>query len=291
MGQAGLTRAPEGLAAGLARLRGNPSAPPSASIAVPVNARGDVDNVLVLLGDLSRYRGPHTFEVILGVNNFPPAEPPTAIERLRALGIRVEAVPTLDRRPGEAVCLAARMIGVRAAVSPFVILFDADCRIPDPEALLDWYVGAFRDGAALAYSRVDYVGLRPRASIRARIIAHNLARWTKRVVFRIPTTRGSNYGLERDLMIRLHDEGVLADDLNVGPAVKWASGRIVYSNAASHRVLTSGRMFRGGWMKLLRYLVYRLRYNVRVLPVRPDAASRTGRERDRPDRYHYDQPS
>jgi hypothetical protein len=46
-------------------------------------------------------------------------------------------------------------------------------------------------------------------------------------------------------------------------------------------------MFRGGWRKLGRYLLYRWRYNRRVLPVREGAARYTGRVRD-PDRTFID---
>jgi hypothetical protein len=55
-------------------------------------------------------------------------------------------------------------------------------------------------------------------------------------------------------------------------------------------VLTSGRMFAGGWRKLWRYLRYRLRYNVRVLPVRPGVAARTGREHDPVREYRANRP-
>jgi hypothetical protein len=44
-------------------------------------------------------------------------------------------------------------------------------------------------------------------------------------------------------------------------------------------VLTSGRKFQGGWLKLIRYLGYRLGYNVRMIPAR-----RHDRRRDA--RYH-----
>jgi hypothetical protein len=46
-------------------------------------------------------------------------------------------------------------------------------------------------------------------------------------------------------------------------------------------------MYRGGWIKLARYLAYRFRYNRRVLPVRPDAALHTGRIAD-PERTFID---
>ena len=43
---------------------------PDASIVVPVNAQGDLENVLTLLDDLGRYEGTHEFETVLVVNNF-----------------------------------------------------------------------------------------------------------------------------------------------------------------------------------------------------------------------------
>ncbi len=278
----------EHLGAAVDRLRGAPDVPPAATIAVPVNARGDLGNVRELIADLGRYRGGHAFELVLVINNYPADAPPPAIVELRSLGIRVEALPSVSRRPGEAICLAARMPGVRGASSPYVILFDADCRVPDPTSLLDWYVEQFRSGHELAYSRVDLSDVSPDWAVRARVWTHYASRWVKRVILQIPTTRGSNYGVRRDSMLRLYEQGVLADDLNVGPAVRWAKGRVAYSNDARHAVVTSGRMYTGGWRSLVRYLRYRLGYNIRTLPVRTDASRHTRRERDRIERYDYE---
>jgi hypothetical protein len=90
----------------------------------------------------------------------------------------------------------------------------------------------------------------------------------KRSILRIPTIRGSNYAIDRSLFLSLYDRGLLTDDLNVGPAVKASGGTIPYGRADDLLVLTSGRRFRGGWLRLARYLWYRILYNVRVLPVR-----------------------
>jgi hypothetical protein len=49
-------------------------------------------------------------------------------------------------------------------------------------------------------------------------------------------------------------------------------------------------MFSGGWVKLARYLIYRLKYNIRVLPVRAGVAGRTGRENDPIRRYVDNRP-
>jgi hypothetical protein len=245
-------------------LRGDRTAPPAASIVIPVNAEADLDTVLTVLADVAGYQGRNTFEIVLAINNYPPDEPPEAIETYRSAGMTVVAVPSVWRR-GEAVCLTARVPGIREAASDRIVLLDADCRVPDPTSLLDWYVERFAGGAQVAYSRVDYFDLRPLWSVRARILAHRVARWFKRAVFRFPTTRGSNYGVRRDAFLALYDEGRIADDLNVGPAAKAKGYSIAYSGARRLAVLTSGRKFRGGWRKLVFYLVYRLRYNIRLL--------------------------
>lgn len=63
----------------------------------------------------------------------------------------------------------------------------------------------------------------------------------------------------------LYERKLLSDDLNVGPVLKSAGGDVVYSGAPPLQVLTSGRRFQGGWLKLFRYLAYRLGYNVRMI--------------------------
>jgi hypothetical protein len=269
----------ERLGADLARLRGDPASPPDASIVVPVNAQADLETVLGVLGDVAAYVGERSFEVVLVINNYPVDEPPPETERYAGAGMRVVAVPNVWRE-GEAVCLTARVPGARAAASERLILFDADCRIPEPSRLLDWYVHQFERGAKAAYTRVGHYELRPLWSVRARIAAHHLARWTKRVILRVPTTRGSNYAVDRALFLRLYERGLLIDDLNVGPAVKSAGGHVAYSGARGLDVLTSGRKFHGGWRKLAHYLRYRLLYNVRVLQAH--ASDRKGR-----DPYHH----
>jgi hypothetical protein len=253
----------EELRTGLARLRSD-SARPDASIVVPVNAQADLEIVLTLIRDLVSYRGRHAFEVVLLVNNFPEDDPPAELDTYEKLGMRVEGMPNVWRQ-GEAVCFTARMEGVRAASSERVISFDADSRIPSPSLLLDWYVRQFESSAAAAYTHVGHYDLRPLWSVRARIAAHHAARWLKRVAFGIPTTRGSNYAVDRAALLPLYEGNLLADDLNVGPALKSAGGEVVYSGARDLQVLTSGRKFQGGWLKLVRYLGYRLGYNVRMI--------------------------
>jgi hypothetical protein len=254
----------------LRRLRGDPTAIPDASVVIPVNAQEDLENVLGIVGDVGRYEGTATLEVVLVINNYPVDEPPPELEAYARAGMRTVGVPDV-RRPGEVVSFTARVPGAREARSDITIHFDADCRIPNSSALLTWYVDQLRDGAQAAYSRVEYYDLRPLWSVRARIAVHHFARWVKRVALRIPTVRGSNYAVDRTVFLRLYDDGMLIDDLNVGLAVKTSGGSLAYSGNPELRVFTSGRRFKGGWLKLARYLRYRLLYNLRVLRI-PRAA-------------------
>jgi hypothetical protein len=277
MHQAAVARL-ERLGAEITRMRGDRTLPPDASIVIPVNAQSDLETVLVVLEDLTGYRGWRTFEIVLVINNFPESDPPAENGSYAAAGMRVVSVANAWRA-GEAVCLSARVPGIRAAEAERIILFDADCRIPNPTLLLDWYVDRLGSGAHVAYTRVGHYDLRPLWSVRARVLAHHLSRTVKRVVLRFPTTRGSNYGVDRAAFLRAYEDGDLADDLNVGPALKAAGGRAVYGSSSSLEVLTSGRKFRGGWRKLGRYLRYRLLYNVRLL--RGRSSRRAGRS------YHH----
>jgi hypothetical protein len=263
---------------------------PDSSVVIPVNAQGDLDNVLNILGDLGRYNGSYRIEIVLVVNNYPPDAPPVdALERFETLSLRVVAIPDV-RRPGEAVGFTARIPGVKTATAEYVLLFDADCRIPDAAALLDWYTRELKAGAALAYAHVDYYDYPPLLSVRARIAAHHGARWFKRVVLGIPTNRGSSYAVNRTMLLEHYGQGRLADEMNVGPVFKHFGGKIVYSGARELVVLTSGRMFVGGWRRLAKTLNRRLRYNLRVLPVRKFVAEQTQRENDPVRRYINNRP-
>jgi hypothetical protein len=260
----------------LARLRGDPSVPPDASIVIPVNAQADLESVLDVIDEIASYEGQRTFEVVVVINNYPADQPPKELKTYAQAGMRTLGFPSLWR-PGEVVSFTARVPGSREAAAGFLIHFDADCRIGNSSVLLDWYVAQSERGMQAAYTRVGYYDLRPVWSVRARIAIHHAARWLKRAVLRIPTIRGSNYAVERSLFLSLYDRGLLTDDLNVGPAVKASGGSIAYGRARDLQVLTSGRRFRGGWLKLARYLWYRTRYNIRVLPVR---ASKPGKARN-----------
>jgi hypothetical protein len=258
--------------AAIARVAAEGTSAPDASIVVPVDARGDLNTVLTLVEDLARYDGSHSLEFVLVVNNYPPERPPDQIARYADLGFRVVAVPDAWV-PGEVVSFSARIPGARAARSECLVHFDADCRVPNPTPLLDWYVAQLATGAEAAYTRVGYHEFRSSLSVRARIAAHHGSRWVKRRLLAIPTLRGSNYAIRRMFFLQLYDEGFLSDDFNVGPAVKRRGAAIRYSGARELTVLTSGRRFKGGWRKLGRYLVYRLAYNVRALRVRPGVAN------------------
>jgi Glycosyltransferase like family 2 len=251
----------------LRRVRGDKAATPDATIVIPVNARADLENVLNILDDIADYDGRRTFEVVLVINNYPANGPPEQLETYALAGPRTVGVPAVWRK-GEVVSFTARIPGAREAASPLLIHFDADCRLRNATALLDWYVDRFEQGAAAAYTYVGYYDLRPLWSVRARIAVHHGARWAKRTILRIPTVRGSNYAVARSLFLSLYDQGLLTDDLNVGPAVKASGGSVPYGEATDLHVFTSGRRFRGGWLRLGRYLWYRTRYNLRVLPVR-----------------------
>jgi len=272
----------------LTRIRGG-DAVPDAAIVIPVNAQGDLQNVLQILQDVAAYDGPNAVEVIFVVNNYDADQPPGEIDLYREMGVQVVAVPSV-RRPGEAVGFSARIPGVRQAQCEPCILFDADCRIPDVTPLIDWYVRQFQQGAAAAYTHVAYYGFPNKLSVRFHLALHHAARWAKRTLLGIPTTRGSNYAVKREVMLNLYAKGMLADEMNVGPTFKAAGHRVAYSGAKELTVLTSGRMFRGGWLKMIPYFWYRFRYNLRTLPVRVGIAKFTGRESDPVRRYVNNRP-
>lgn len=246
---------------GLQRLRGDLNRPIDVSIIVPINAKTDLETVHGLLSDIATYRGPFGFEVVLMVNNYRKKSVPNAIQMLQSLGVRVISEPSV-RRPDEEVFITARMIGLRAAHADHAVLFDADCRIVNTDALLNWYVKQFQSGAKVAYTHVDYYDLKKKITHRIRMGIHRVARWTKRVVLRVPTTRGSNYGLHRDTALRLYDAGKLNKDMKIGPVIKADGGRVSYSGRKDLLVLTSGRNIPEGWGSMFRYIGHRFRYHL-----------------------------
>ncbi|MBW2269413.1 MAG: glycosyltransferase [Deltaproteobacteria bacterium] len=265
-------------------------APPGVSIIIPVNAQGDLENVLHVIDDIARYEGRHSLEMLLVVNNFEEGQPPAeAVAQYRDLGLRVVAVPSVRRR-GEAIGFSARVLGICEASSEQVLLFDADCRIPDATGLIDWYMEQLDQGADCAYTHVAYYDYEPAWDLRLHFALHHLARWVKRVLMRIPTTRGSNYAVRRTPMLEFYDAGLLADEMNTGPAFKRAGRRVAYSGASRLRVYTSGRMFKRGLLRKLPYYKYRFLYNLRVLPGGPGVRERSGREKDPVRRYTDNRP-
>lgn len=245
-----------------------------ASVVIPVNAAADLAVVEGILADLAQYDGLRRIETLLVINNYLPDRPPPELADFRERGIRTVARPDV-RRVGEPPGFTARMVGVRHASSQRVLLFDADCRIPWPTALLDHYVEVLAAGAHVAYTHVDYYDFDPALSVRARIAAHHAARWGKRRVLELPTTRGSNYAVDAPTVLALYDAGLLVDEMTVGPTVRRHGGRVAYSADRRLVVLTSGRVFRAGWRRLATYLRRRIVYNARVLSATGDAHSRT----------------
>ena len=250
----------------LFHMRGSLGASPDASIVIPVNAQKDLTNISRVLSDLGRYTGDYRIELILVINNYPLNDLPYEIELYREMGLTVLAIPRVQHQGG--VAMAARIPGIEAARSSNIILFDADCRIPNPTALINWYIEKFKAGCDLAYTHVDYMELAPNLSVKARIWIHHASRWVRRTILGIPTSRGSNYAIGRNLILDLFARGRIPYDLHVGPVVKATGGRIAYSAARELVVLTSGRFFAPGWKVLADYLLWRLGYYRRILKSR-----------------------
>jgi hypothetical protein len=232
----------------LLRLRGNRAFYPDASIVIPVNAQKDLVNLPRLLSDLTQYSGGKQLEIILVVNNYPAEDPPREIEMYRHLGLLVIGIPHVEHEGG--VAIAARIPGIQIAQSQNIILFDADCRIPNSTALINWYIAKFEEGYDLAYTHVDYIDLQPGLSIKARMFVHHASRWFRRTALGIPTSR----------------------DIHVGPVVKSTKGKIAYSGAKELVVFTSGRFFTPGWKVLVDYLIWRMGYYRRILKMKPKKA-------------------
>ena len=252
------------------RLRGNRSFYTEATIVVPVNAQKDLDNIPHLLSDLCRYGGGRRLEIVLVINNYPPENPPQEIENYRRAGLVTLGIPRIEHEGG--VAIAARIPGIRIAQSPKILLFDADCRIPNPTALIDWYITKFEEGYDLAYTHVEYTDLPPGISVKARMFVHHASRWLRRNVLGTPTSRGSNYAIRKKLILHLFAEGRIPYDIHVGPTVKSMGGKIAYSGAKELVVLTSGRFFAPGWGVLMEYLIWRMGYYRRILKMKPKKA-------------------
>jgi len=260
---------------------------PAASIIIPVNAQGDIGELQATLADIQRYSGRYSYEIILVINNYPPGQPPKEIETFRAQGLRVVAVPDATH-PGIVVILNARVLGAQAARSEVTIHFDADCRIPNINALLDWYVEKITSGAKVAYTHVGFYGTPRKAAAHIKHFLHHSSRWVKRNIMGIPTTRGSNYAVARSMFLELYRQGKLSVDMQVGPAVKLAGGGVAYSGRRELRVLTSARRDSGSWSRLIPYLMSRLRYNLNAL--RAGANRWSGFDRENQNRQNLKLP-
>jgi hypothetical protein len=116
----------ESVRRGVKRMRGDPTVPPHASIVVPVNAQADLENVLDIVGDVSRYEGSRTFEVVLVINNYPADAPPRELGTYAAAGMRTVGIPAAWRK-GEVVSFTARIPGARAAASQSLIATRLRC--------------------------------------------------------------------------------------------------------------------------------------------------------------------
>lgn len=256
------------LAARVSLLRGSREQPPHASIVIPVNAQGDLIPVLNTVNNLCAYNGRRRLEIVLAINNYAAHSPPPELASYSEMGLTIAALPAIKEfRPGVyyRVAFGARILGTEAANSNNTIHFDADCRLVNATTLLDWYVDMLATGYSLAYTPVGYYDVRNDLSIKVRLTVHHITRWLKRNLLRIPTSRGSNYAVNRQLLLRLFDEQLVREDLQLGRAVKAAGGKCVYAGQRDLRVLTSGRNFYPGWTKLFRYNRYRLRYNLSQL--------------------------
>ncbi len=254
----------------LTHLRGDLGLAPRASIVVPVNAAADLHDVLQLAADICRYNGEYPIEFILVINNYDPDSPPAEIEEYRSMGFTVIAIPSVKHEG--AIAIAARLPGIDRAQSDIVIQFDADCRIPNATALIDWYIAQIEKGADLAYTHVEYTDLPAGLAMKIRMFVHHASRWFRRVVLRIPTSRGSNYAIRRTLALELYGRGAMQYDILVGPHIKSVGGHIAYSGARELQVLTSGRFFKGGWNELLSYVMWRVGYYRRVGVFRSNGA-------------------
>jgi len=255
----------------LRRLYGDPIKSPRASIIIPVNAQKDLSRILLVASDIAAYKGGQPIEFILVVNNYPPEHPPKELDEYTRLGFRVLGVPKVVHNGG--VAIAARILGIEIARSESILLFDADCRITNADSLLSWYVTSLESGVDLAYTHVDYIDLPAGMSTKVRMFIHHASRWIKRVVLGVPTCRGSNYAIKRQLILDLYSQGRIPYDIHVGPVLKSIGGKIAYSGARELVVYTSGRFFTGGWKELIAYLAWRVGYYRRILAAHSEKSS------------------
>jgi hypothetical protein len=262
----------EQLREGVFHLLGDALLRPSGSIVIPINACEDVNNFIQTMTDIVKYKGKHTFEIITVINNYPEYDPPCEIEIFSKLGLQVLNIPNICI-PGVSIPISARALGVEAASSDVIILFDADCRIPNITPLLDHYVEKINSGYLLAYTNVHFSDLPRGNTVPIRVRFHHLARSIKRNVLKIPTSRGSNYAINRAIFLKLYETKKLRHDIQIGPNVKALGGKCSYSDDRNLSVLTSARKMRTGLWRIVRYVLRRLLSNLTY--IRDTSAAQT----------------
>jgi hypothetical protein len=248
------------------RLRGTAEADPNASLIVPISARSGFSLIQGLIGDLARYRGSYTLEIILMVAASLAGSAPEEIEHLRGLGLQVIAAPEGGQN-WEAVQLEARAQGVEAARAGITLHFSPDARLPDATALIDWYIQSLYSVYQLAYSQISYYGLPDGMNTRLSLALVDTFRKVKRVLLGVPTTRGSNYAINRHLFLKLYESGKLTVDLPVGLAVRLAEARSRYSSERRLQVYLSAHKYSPQSLLNLHRILRRLRYNLRAIPL------------------------
>lgn len=247
----------------LPRLWSPPQADPNASVIVPVGSPAGLQQVFYLLADLACYEGFYSLECLLALpagQDWPPAE---KLELLEALGLRLVFIPAGVWEQG---ALAARAFAAQAARAGVLLHFASDTRLPDPTALLDWYVGSLSGSYQLAYSRVDFYGLPERAGVRLSLRLLDGLRLVKRRLLGVPTPRGSNYAITRALFLDLYEAGKLSDDTPVGLAARLAQARSRYSSDRRLRACVSAHKFNPRTLLSPARMLRRLRLNLRALP-------------------------
>ncbi len=245
----------------LPRLWSPAQADPNASVIVPVGSPAELKQVFCLLSDLSHYRGSYSLECLLALPAGQPWLPPERLALLDSLGLRV--VFTSARGRGG---LAARGCAAQAARAGILLHFAADTRLPDPTALVDWYVRSLFGKFQLAYSRVDFYGLPGSPGVRLSLFVLNGLRALKRRLLGVPTPRGSNYAITRSLFLDLYEAGTLSEEHPVGLAARLAQARSRYAADRRLRAYIPAHKFSPRTLLSPARILRRLRANLRALP-------------------------
>lgn len=239
-------------------------ADPNASVIIPVRSRTQLTHSLALLSDLARYHGDYTLEFILVVDDFELI--PEESEYFRNIGVHlVFTEPDGPERAGGTIDVRAR--GVRAARAGITLHFAPDVRIPDPSALIDWYIESLYSEYQLAYTWIDFENRPGRLSTRLSLVVLNVLRSLKRTLLGVPTTRGCNYAVTRSLFLELYETGQLSADINIGLAARLAEARSRYSKEPRLRVVLSTRKYSARTLLYPARILRSLNYNLRAVPV------------------------